>query len=164
VSSYTGYPLFEKLQGTPEQEATWKDNRLSSYTGSRLHFIRSWYDSTLKYEGFVLELADSSTHNKMTTIEDPYDRQFYSRDSGNVEIDIRGRLRVSFTGQVPDQKYLAERKFPLTTRTQISAIDIADGFEIEENGYFYDQADVTNIGYWSWKKLAELLPYDYLPE
>jgi hypothetical protein len=51
----------------------------------------------------------------------------------------------------------------LTTQVQISAIDILNGFVIEENGYFYDQSDVTNIGYWSWKKLAELLPYDYLP-
>ncbi len=34
---------------------------------------------------------------------------------------------------------------------------------IQENGYFYDQADITNMGYWAWKKLAELLPYDYNP-
>ena len=164
VSSYTGYPLFEKLQGTPEQEATWKGNRLYSYSGSRLHFIRSWYDSTLKYEGFVLELADSSNNGKLTTIEDPYDGKIYSVDSGDVEINIQGRLRVSYTSQIPDKKYLAERRFPPTTRAQISAIDIVNGFVIEENGYFYDQADVTNIGYWSWKKLAELIPYDYLPE
>jgi hypothetical protein len=161
VSSYTGYPLFEKLSGTPEQEAAWKDNRLYAYSGSRLHFIRSWYDSTLQYEGFVLELTDS---NRLTTIDDPYNEKIFSVDSGEVEINIQGRLRVSYTGQVPDKKYLAERKFPSTTRAQISAIDIQDGFVIEENGYFYDQADVTNIGYWSWKKLAELLPYDYLPE
>jgi hypothetical protein len=51
----------------------------------------------------------------------------------------------------------------LTTAVEISAIDIQNGFVIEENGYFYDQSDVTNIGYWSWKKLAELLPYDYIP-
>jgi hypothetical protein len=164
VSSYTGYPLFEKLQGTPEQESAWKDNRLYSYSGSRLHFIRSWYDSTLKDEGFVLELADSNNKNKMVTIDDPYDSKIYSVDSGDVQIDIQGRLRVSYTGQVPDKKYLAERKFPASTPVQISAIDIVNGFVIQENGYFYDQSDVTNIGYWSWKKLAELLPYDYLPE
>ena len=53
---------------------------------------------------------------------------------------------------------------PLTTAAQISALDIVNGFVIEENGYFYDQGDVSNIGYWSYKKLAELLPYDYLPD
>jgi len=164
VGSYTGYPLFEELQGTPDQQQVWKQNRLFSYSGSRLHFIRSWYDSTLEEEGFVLELADSNDNNKMKKLEQPYDSKFYSVDSGDVEINIQGRLRVSYTGQVPDQKYLSERKFPLTTRVQISAIDIVNGFVIEENGYFYDQSDVTNIGYWSWKKLAEVLPYDYVPE
>jgi hypothetical protein len=81
-----------------------------------------------------------------------------------VEISIQGRLRVSYTSQAPDKKYLIENKYPLSTGVQISALDIVNGFVIEENGYFYDQADVTNIGYWSWKKLGELLPYDYLPQ
>lgn len=165
VGSYTGYPLFEAMQGTPEQQETWKQNRLNAYAGSRLHFVRSWYDSTLAEDGFVLELADTAHNNKMVTIDNPYNDQYYSRDSGDAVINIQGRLRVSYTGRVPDKKYLTERKFPLNTSAQISAIDIAGGgIVIQENGYFYDQADVTNIGYWSWKKLAEVLPYDYLPE
>jgi len=164
VSSYTGYPLFEKMQGTPDQESQWQQNRLYSYAGSRLHFVRSWYDSTLKEEGFVLEMADSSKRNKLTVLSNPYDPKFFAVDSGDVEINLAGRLRVSFTNQPPDKKYLQEFKFPADTRVEISALDILNGLVIEENGYFYDQSDVTNFGYWSWKKLAELLPYDYLPE
>jgi len=163
VSSYTGYPLFEEIQGSPEQQDTWKENRFNAYVGSRLHFLRSWYDSTLQDEGFVLELADSSDKNKMKPIGDPYDGKFYIVDSGDVQIGLTGRLRISFTGQLPDKKYLQENKFPLSAKVQISALDLADGFVIQENGYFYDQSDVTNIGYWSWKKLAEVVPYDYNP-
>ena len=49
--------------------------------------------------------------------------------------------------------------------TDIAVYAVADMSKlIEENGYFYDQSEVTNIGYWSWKKLAEVLPYDYLPQ
>ena len=110
-----------------------------------------------------MELADSNDANKTTRIDNPYDPKFYSVDSGDVQIDIQGRLRVSYTSQAPDRKYLMERKFPLTTQVEISAIDIPNGFVIQENGYFYEQSDVTNLGYWSWKKLAELLPYDYVP-
>ncbi len=163
VGTYTGYPLFEEMQGTPEQEDTWRQNRLYSYAGSRLHFIRSWYDSTLDDEGFVLEMADSSDNNKMKRISNPYDPEILFRDSGDVEIDIQGRLRVSYTNQLPDKKYLQKYKFPLNTPVQISAMDIVNGFVIEENGYFYEQTDVTNMGYWAWKKVAELLPLDYLP-
>lgn len=164
VSSYTGYPLFEEMTGTPEQQETWKQHRLYSYSGSRLHFIRSWYDSTLKEEGFVLEMADSNNKNALAPIKDPYAAAFYAVDSGDVEINMSGRLRVSYTNQMPDKKYLQENNFPAGTRVQISALDILNGLDIEENGYFYDQADVTNLGYWGWKKLAELLPFDYLPE
>ena len=163
ISSYTGYPLFEELPGTPEQLDTWQKNRLYAYSGSRLHFIRSWYDSTLAEEGFVLEKADSGSDGKLSRVKNPYDSGFYAVDSGDVEITMNGQLRVSYTSEAPDKKYLEERKFPAGTRVQISALDIVSGFVIEENGYFYDQSDVTNLGYWSWKKLAELLPYDYAP-
>lgn len=161
VSSFTGYPLFEALQGTQQQQNEWDQHRLYAYTGSRMHFMRCWYDSTLSDEGFVLEMADSNGGKKMTPLSDPYGSRLYTVDSGDVEINISGKLRVSYTNQPPDKKYLQENKFPAGMRAQISAIDITDGFVIEENGYFYDQSGVTNIGYWAWKKLAELLPYDY---
>lgn len=164
VSTYAGYPLFEELQGTTEQQQTWKNNRDYTYAGSRLHFVRSWYDSTLTDEGYILELADSSNKSKLTTLNDPYDAKFYSVDSGDVVIGLTGRLRVSYTNQLPNKKYLQENNFPLNTKVEISALDLLNGFVIEENGYFYDQTDVTNIGYWAWKKLAETLPYDYIPE
>jgi len=162
VGSFTGYPLFEELKGSDEQTELWKKNRFNSYVGSRLHFMRSWYDSTLNDEGFMLELLDAD--NKPTAVEDPYDSKLYTIDSGDVVINIKGRLRINYKNRVPDQKYLQENNFPLSSHIQISAIDIIDGFSIQENGYFYEQSEMTNMGYWAWKKLAELLPYDYNPE
>jgi hypothetical protein len=162
ISSYTGYPLFEEISGTPDQQKIWKRNRYRTYIGSRLHFMRSWYDSTLKDEGYQIETLDAS--DKGVVLEDPYENNIYTLDSGDVEVNIKGRIRVSYKNQVPDKKYLAVNKFPATAKVQISALDIIDGFVIEENGYFYEQSEVTNIGYWAWKKLAELLPYDYNPE
>jgi len=164
VGTYTGYPLFEELTGTPDQQKQWKRNRFRSYIGSRLHFMRSWYDSTLNDEGFQIELLDTTGSNHTTALSNPYDSSIYSLDSSDVEISIKGRIRVSYKNMVPDKKYLAINKFPSSAKIQISALDIQDGFVIEENGYFYEQSEITNIGYWAWKKLAELLPYDYNPE
>jgi hypothetical protein len=164
ISTYTGYSLFEELPGTPQQQDEWKHRRFETYKGSRLHFMRSWYDSTLKDEGFVLASADSGNLNKLRPVDNPYDSNLYSVDSsGDVSINLNGRLKVSYINGAPDKKYLNEYHFPAGMRAQISAIDIVGGVIIEQNGYFYDQTDVTNSGYWSWKKLAELLPYDYLP-
>jgi len=164
ISSYTGYPLFEELTGTTDQQEIWKKNRYLAYIGSRLHFMRSWYDSTLKDEGFEIETLDSANPEKGTELENPYDSGFYSLDSATVDIGLKGRIRIKYKNRVPDKDYLIKNKFPLSARIQISALDIPEGFSIEENGYFYEQSEVTNMGYWAWKKLAELVPYDYNPE
>ena len=164
ISSYTGYPLFENLTGTTDQQQEWSKNRYRTYIGSRLHFMRSWYDSTLKDEGFDVETLNSPGSDQGTILENPYDSSIYSVDSGTVDIKIKGRIRVTYNGHVPDRNYLLQNHFPLNARVQVSALDIPEGFSIEENGYFYEQSEIVNMGYWAWKKIAELVPYDYNPE
>jgi hypothetical protein len=164
ISSYTGYPLFENLTGTPEQMQTWAKNRFRTYIGSRLHFMRSWYDSTLKDEGFQVETLNSPESDKGTVLQNPYDASVYTLDSGTVDININGAIRITYTGQVPDKNYLIQNHFPLNAKVEISALQIPTGFSIEENGYFFEQSEITNMGYWAWKKIAELVPYDYNPE
>ena len=164
ISSYTGYPLFESLNGTPEQQQEWSKNRYRTYIGSRLHFMRSWYDSTLRDEGFEVETLNTPGSDVGTVLENPYDSSIYGVDSGTVDIKINGRIRVTYNGRVPDKNYLIQNHFPLNARVQVSALEIPSGFSIEENGYFYEQSEVTNLGYWAWKKIAELVPYDYNPE
>jgi CarboxypepD_reg-like domain len=164
ISSYTGYPLFENLAGTADQIQVWSKNRYRTYIGSRLHFMRSWYDSTLKDEGFKVETLNAPQSDKGTFLDNPYDPAIYSLDSGTVDININGSIRVSYTGQVPDKKYLMQNHFPLNAKVQVSALDMPTGFSIEENGYFFEQSEITNMGYWAWKKIAEIVPYDYNPE
>ncbi len=166
ISAYSGYPFFEELDGTPEQKATWKQNRIKAYNGSRLHFVRSWYDSTLQDEGFSLEWVDP-TKKVLTTkpIDNPYDSAHYTvGDNEEVEINRPGKLRVFYKNEMPDKKFLTQYKLPLTLKAQVTILDIADAFVIEQNGYFYEQSDIVNTGYWSWEKVAEALPYDYNPE
>jgi hypothetical protein len=163
ISSYTGYPLFENLTGTTEQQETWTKNRYRTYIGSRLHFMRSWYDSSLKDEGFLVETLNAPNSDKGTSLDNPYDPTIYSLDSGTVDININGSIRVTYTGQVPDKKYLMQNHFPLNSKVEVSALEMPTGFSIEENGYFFEQSEITNMGYWAWKKIAELVPYDSNP-
>jgi hypothetical protein len=164
ISSYTGYPLFENLTGTADQQQVWSKNRYRSYIGSRLHFMRSWYDSTLKDEGFDIETLNAPGSDKGTHLDNPYDPSIYTLDSGTVDININGSIRVTYHNQVPDKNYLIQNRFPLSAKVQVSALDMPSGFSIEENGYFFEQSEITNMGYWAWKKIAELVPYDYNPE
>jgi hypothetical protein len=166
ISQYTGYPLFEEIDTTEEVKTTWVKNRARTYLGSRMHFMHSLYDSVLTEEGFIVEKLDDRNLRNIegTEIENIYDSAYYYKDSSLADINWKGRYRVSYKSVLPDKKFLEEFKLPAKTRAQVTLLDIADGFVIEENGYFYEQYDVVNSGYWAWKKLAELLPYDYVFE
>jgi len=150
------------MDSTEEVKTQWKKNRAHTYLGSRLHFMRSFFDSSLTKQGFIVEkLNDDPQSVKGTFITNLYNDQDYVADSGDVEINWTGRYRISYGNVLPDKQFLVEYKLPPSTRFQITVLDIANGFVIEKNGYFYEQYDVINSGYWAWKKLAEQLPYDY---
>ncbi|HTE27638.1 carboxypeptidase-like regulatory domain-containing protein [Flavitalea sp.] len=162
ISQYTGYPLFEEMDTTEDVKKIWVSNRAKTYLGSRLHFMRAMYDSIVTDEGFTVEKMNSDPKStKGIDIENLYDSSFYFVDSNGVSVSWDGRYRIGYKKVWPEKKFLQEFKLPANTNMQVTLLDIADGFIIEQNGYFYEQYDVINSGYWAWKKLAELLPYNY---
>jgi hypothetical protein len=167
-SAYVGTAFYTELDSTSEQKATWKQNREKAYYGSRLHFMRCYYDSTLKDNGFVIEhlYTDSiSGKLKINSLENPYDSAVYVlTDSINKEVNLFGKYRVVYTLEPMEKEYLTANKYPLTAKEQLSTLELLNGFVITENGFFYEQTEVINSGYWAWKNLADQLPYDYWPD
>lgn len=165
INTFSGFPFFEMMTGTAEQEAKWKQNRATAYRGSKLHFMRSWYKKTIAEEGFALEkVIGEGKGFDATQLPDYYDSSFYQLDSGTVVINLTGKYRVVYRKELPDPKFVAYYKLPSHIRVQLSVVDILDEFLIESNGYWYEQSDIINNGYWSFEKMAEAVPYDYIPE
>lgn len=165
ISQYTGYPFFIERDTTAEVKDEWIKNRSRTYLGSRLHFMTSLYDSIVNEEGFTVEKIEANLKNsKGIYIDNLYDSSIYQADSNSVEINWDGRYRISYRNVFPDKKFLEEFKLPSNTKMQVTLLDVSDGFIVEENGFFYEQYDVVNTGYWAWKKLAEALPYNYVFE
>lgn len=165
LSSYRGTCFFTEKLGTVNQAMAWKANREKAYFGSRLHFMRSVYDSTLKQSGFNIATLNENDKTKFGMLLKPLDNKYYSViDSlDEVEIYYPQKISVTYIKAVPENEYLEQFKLPMDVGVQISYIDILNPITIKQNGYYYDQKDWINQGYWSWKNLADLLPYDYLP-
>lgn len=165
MSSYRGTCLFTEKLGTVSQAMVWKANREKAYFGSRLHFMRSVYDSTLQKEGFTVDVLDEKDKTKFARLLSPLANQYYTvTDSlDEVELFYPQKISVTYIKAVPADEYLKQYNLPMNVGVQISYIDIPNPIAIKSNGYYYDQKDWINQGYWSWKNLADLLPYDYLP-
>lgn len=165
IGSYGGVCLYMPQEGTEAQQSLWKTNRQQAYYGSKLHFLRSYYDSTLKQEGFVIDIPATGKTPKYNELRNPYDTTYYFYDdsTGNAELWLPSKTGITFTKQSPDKRYLKQSGLALNIPTQISYVDLKDAILIMPNGYFTEQKSWVNQGYWSWKNVADGLPYDYEP-
>lgn len=166
MNSYRGRCLYTEMEGTEEEKQLWKKNREEAYYGSRLHFLRSYYDSTLKEDGFTVDLLSKTRTNKFDRLSNPYDSAYYFYDDSTATVDLWFPIKasISYYRKTPAKEYLQQYKLPLDAKIQISYVDLGDSIIIMPNGYFFDQKSWMNQGYWSWKNVADQLPYDYEPD
>lgn len=166
INSYRGHCLYTEMDGDSLQKQVWKTNRKKAYYGSRLQFLRSYYDSTLEKDGFIVDILSSTQSNKFDKITNPYDTAYYffNDSTGNAELFYPAKVSVTYNKKKPEREYLQQYHLPLNVPIQISYVDLSEGIAINPNGYFTDQNSWINEGYWSWKNLADQLPYDYDPD
>ncbi len=166
LCSYRGLGFYEEKTGSADSVKIWKKNRQKAYLGSRLHFMHSYYDSTLTEAGFIIASLDKENDKKFNKITEPYDTTWYTPADSVSEIDIYfpSRISITYTKRTPENEYLKKYKLPMNVGVQVSYIDLLDVITIKQNGYYYDQKDWINFGYWSWKNIADQVPNDYVLE
>ena len=166
LCSYRGFAFYQERTSTEDSMKLWKANRKKSYLGSRLHFMHSYFDSSLTDAGFIISLLDSEDDKKFTKITEPYDTAYYTPADSVNEVDIYypRRISITYTKRPPENEYLKKYKLPMNISQQISYIDMRDVISIKPNGYYYNQTDWINFGYWSWKNIADQVPNDYVPD
>jgi hypothetical protein len=193
INFYKGYCLYTEMEGNDSLKNVWVANRNKVYEGSKLHFMRSYYDSTISEDGWIIDMLDEKDDKKFNKVSNVYDTAIYNSlvlypeitimtdpegtdslpvpkivlDSAHattqVEFFYPRKISITYTKKSPEKEYLKKMNLPKHIPYIISYVDIKDWIAITENGYFYDQKDWINQGYWSWKNLGDLLPYDFLP-
>lgn len=166
INSYRGYCLYTEMEGNDSLKKVWAANRLKTYEGSKLHFLRSYYDSTVVEDGWIVDMLDENNDKKFNKVPDVYDSLYYGAMDSTLQVELYfpRKISVTYTKKRPEPEYLKKMNLPKSVPYTISYIDIKETIVITENGYYYDQKDWVNQGYWSWKNVADLLPYDYIPE
>jgi hypothetical protein len=170
VSTFTGYPLFEEMQPADAGQASiWKANRVAAYKGSILHFMRSTYNKQLKEEGFEIQfIVKNSSGDTAIKGLNFYGALNYDKNDSTQVVEInpnQTEVAILYKNELPDKAYTdlnddAPKKFELSFVTFLQSQAIG----IEQNGYYYDQNDITMTGYWGWEKVADMVPYDFKTE
>jgi len=170
TSTFTGYPLFEEVQTTDAVlQAAWKANRATAYKGSILHFMRSTYNKLLKEEGFEIQfIVKNSSGDTAIAGLDFYGALNYEMNDSTKLVEInpnQTQVAILYKNELPDKAYTdANDDAPTKFELSLVTFPASQAIGIEQNGYYYDQNDLSIGGYWGWEKVADMLPYDFKME
>ncbi len=165
---FIGYPLFTEMKGTPGQEEMWKANREKAYKGSLLHFMRSLYAQTLEDNGFEIQfIVNNNGKDYPIKLGNVYGALNYKKDDSTKTVEFypnQSEVALIYHGY-PETSY-TEMDTTVNKNFQLSTLIFPAGekFFIDENGYFYDQEDLVTNGYLGFKKIGDMLPYNYKQE
>jgi hypothetical protein len=168
-SMYSGNMVFEEMtDSSGTMRAQWDSSRLYTYRGSILEFMRVLYQQQLATHGYeVGRIETKGSKAVFSPVQKPYEWMNVRHDSVMRVVRFsmnQSELAVHYFLDGPDEAYLKQvpGKSP---DYQLSKLLLKAGMEytVEQNGYYYDQQEIILDDYWSWCKLADLLPYDYMP-
>ncbi|MCX8010747.1 MAG: carboxypeptidase-like regulatory domain-containing protein [Ignavibacteria bacterium] len=160
----TGDTKFVELEPKDEnQKRTWEENRQKAFKGSLRHFLLSLLNGNLQQEGFdVFNL--SSLFREEIIRKRVSEKEILFSSSLPYERIIRcpDYLEVEYRfGSLPDGYDLMKKKY---TSNQVSWIHLELGsVKITTDGFIIEPVPPKIYGYWAWKRMADILPMDYLP-
>src|SRR5690348_3577310 len=159
------YPLFTEMKGTPGQRQMWKANREKAYKGSMLHFMRSLYSQTLEDNGFEIQfIVNNNGEDYPVKPGNVYGALNYKKDDSTKTVEFYpNQNRVALIYNDYPEKAYTEIDTTANKNFQLSTLIFPGGekFFIDENGYFYDQEDLITNGYLGFRKIGDMLPYNY---
>lgn len=168
VCLYTGYPLFEEKEASnEEQKNKWNANRLLAYNGSMLHFMRSLFNKQLKEDGFEIQfLIKNNNTDTAIKLKNYYAAVNYSKDDSTQTVEIlpnQSEVAVIYNSEKPEESYINDNPGE-STKFQLSVLSFIpkESVIIEQNGYYFEQTNITINQYLGWKKMADMLPFDFI--
>ncbi|GAA4104446.1 carboxypeptidase regulatory-like domain-containing protein [Mucilaginibacter panaciglaebae] len=174
---YHGEFSFEELKGTDEQKQQWAKNRLETYKGSFMHFLRSVYANNTLENGFLARpLYGYGTIRFDSSVVDRYKVIVKNRpvkfDSLVTPIDTTfSAFRFKQLYVIYDPKkaalfatYMSDSKKNMVISNKATLLRLAtDVAVIDKKGSYTDYRDFFIQGYWARERVGDQLPVEYKP-
>ncbi|STD55075.1 carboxypeptidase-like regulatory domain-containing protein [Empedobacter falsenii] len=180
-----GTALFTELKSSASKEKKWQENRRKSYLGSVTHFMKAVYDNKIEEEGYDIKRLIRKDNPEYIKFKEetllggrivgkvppkiitylvnqkvPSD-SLKIVDNNDQYLNFKGLYSVEYKNEKEDLDY-AKQNGAKYISNQLSIFAIkSDLLKIEENGTYYHPANLVVEGYWSWEKIANMIPMDY---
>ena len=183
---WDGEPLFEPMQGTPEEEARWRENRREAFLGSFHHLMLALISGRVEGQQFRLFLRPGAQPTAMGDapfgpppqlsgqrypVDDLSEIMEPAEAAEEWTLDFRGVVEIAYMGAEESEAYYEwiaqysnDRRIRTGSRFQTSQIWLERGpATIDYKGDIVDPYGVTRSGYFAYKRIADQLPKEYRP-
>jgi hypothetical protein len=187
VTKYGGVARFEELLPADEkEELSWQKNRLRAYRGSRRHFFAALVSNRLREEGFIARLVSSiggdvrtagmsrgikgpeivsptdNEHEKVVQFSDYLEVVYVGEAEETAYLEYPGKLRSGSDKQFTILAPRPLRDEPRGEQTSWLAMQTRS-VVVNSTGLLYNPLAFVVYGYWSFERIADALPLEYVP-
>ncbi len=171
---YSGEVRFEELnENENKEDFDWPQNRLKTFNGSIRHFLVSLKQNILEQEGFRTFETDSPSWDNLRdkqlfNIELNKNVSLFSEFENELYADTH--VMVVYQNEPEEWRYYEFRKYSGSYLNKIleeqtswfwlpySYVSFDDFGVISSNA-----SNIKLYGYWAWERVADILPFNYLP-
>jgi hypothetical protein len=187
-TQYDGEPLFEEMEGTPEQQAMWNARRREAFLGSFHHLMLAMLNDQVEQQGFKLYSRPNA--GRSLTGASPFGRARPAMsqqrfplevdeilEEGEVDseriLDFSGFAEAVFLGETESESYRtwrAQYREDGTFRTRAPKFQTSQFWlergpaTVDYKGDIVDPYGVTVSGYFAFERVADQLPKEYRPQ
>lgn len=137
-------------------------NRLLTYYGSRMHFLRALFSDSLLQENFeICAIGTDACNTRVTTHSMNAKEIRLAVNTDSMTLYHCEPLYISYKESYRELDLLP---FVYRPGEQLSWMGINDTLQVYKDGYYPDIFNISWSGTMGNKRIADLLPYDYVPK
>lgn len=168
---YQGYARFEELKPVSEKEASkWTQNRRMAFEGSDRHLLWALAHHKLKSEGYeaFVDAPGFNPANRTAMFFGQVGKSILSISLDSLikkgKIDNEFRIKLPKRVELHFSSPYFNGQFYRDDSRMISWVENTKDLDFNSNGVIQNPKDLIVSGFMSSKRVAEMLPLDYLPD
>jgi len=166
VMTFEGLPKFTELKPTSQEMAEqWKENRMRAFRGSMRHFLISLFRRELNKVGYSIYHLDhlgvgNVSPDRKLLVENEI--LFDGPTPATKTLRFSGFLEVEYWREVESGYNLLQKAGTTGQVSWFTLNYLAVG--VNDRGFINEAFPTKVYGYWSWRRVGDMLPLDYEPE
>lgn len=159
---YSGRYYFQDITKPKKKNTRTTRSRLIAYYGSRMHFMRALFTNTVRQESFeICNIGSDSCGNDSLTYAIQESELRLATNPEMITLDFPNGIVIKYFDNHPE---LFELPYIFCPRNHFSKIVFSDQVQLFKNGYSSDGYNISWSGEMSLDRIAEMLPFDFVPK